>query len=321
MKAVQRFTYGREEVLSINDIEKPTPKEGELLIRVHATTVNRTDCGVITGEPLIFRLFVGFPKPKHATLGTDFVGEVVALGDNCSKFKVGDRVMGFCDEGTPSQAEFLAFSEQKGVALIPEGVEYQTAVASLEAAHYAYNFITKVNLKKGDKVMVNGGTGGIGSAAIQFLKHFGCHVTATCRCEHFERLKELGADDVIDYELDDFTEQEKKFPFVFDAVGKSTFGKCKNILTERGVYISSELGPYAQNPFLAIFSLAFGKQKVKFPVPVNIPRSLAFISERLQDGSFTPLIDKTYKIEDIKEAYRYVLSGQKVGNVVVEIDG
>lgn len=317
MKAAIRSQYGGPEVLSVREVEKPVPKANEILVKVRATTVNRTDCGVLTGKPFIFRFFIGgLIKPKALITGTDFAGDVEAVGANVSAFKAGDKVWGFNDNGLPSHAEYLALSAEQAILPVPEGISYEQAAASAEAAHYAYNFLNKVPLNPGQRALVNGGTGAIGSAAIQFLKFRGIHVTAVCGTEHLAVVQSLGADQVVDYQRTDFTQTEARYDFVFDAVGKSTFFKCQRLLKEGGVYLSSELGPYAQNLFLPL-AAPFMKRKVIFPIPSNIKESMAFTSGLLEGGQFRPLIDRRYPIEDIRAAFEYVASGQKIGNVLI----
>lgn len=319
MRAAIRRTYGLEDQISVEETTVPTPKAKEILIKVHTTTVNRTDCAILSGKPFIFRLFTGIPKPKSPVLGSDFAGEVVALGSDVTEYTIGDRVFGFNDEGHPTQAEYVTIHENRGVYPIPDTCSYSDAAASAEGAHYAYNFLTKVHFQKGDRVFVNGGTGAIGSALIQFLVYHGCIVTATARAEHFDMVHALGAHKVIDYNTEDFTDCGEEFSIVFDAVGKSSFKRCKKILTPKGVYISSELGEKSENPFLAIYTPLFGGKKVAFPFPVNVPRSLAFVSKLLTEGCFTPLIDREFSLHDVQEAYRYVCSGTKIGNVILRI--
>lgn len=319
MKAVTRSKYGSPDVLSIRDIEKPKPKENEVLIRVIATTVNRTDYGILSANYFMIRFFTGLFKPKHSVTGTDFAGIIEEAGNNVTRFKPGDRVWGFNDTGLKSHAEYMTFPAESAILGIPSGISFEQAAASAEGAHYAYNFINKVKLNAGQKVLVNGATGAIGSSAVQFLKHYGIYVTAVCDTEHMDLVTSMGADKVIDYTQEDFTHDEDRYEFVFDAVGKSTFFKCKRLLKNGGTYISSELGPNAQNPFLALMTPITGGKQVKFPLPVNIKASLTFISDLLEKGKFKPLIDKEYPMERIAEAYEYVNSGQKIGNVIIRI--
>lgn len=317
MKAAYREHYS--DMLTVREVAQPVAGPHEILVKVHATTVNRTDCAVLTGKPFIMRFFTGLMKPTSPIPGTDFAGEVVAVGDKVSLFKKGQRVFGFNDQGLASQAEYVAVSEQQAIAEIPQNVSYPNAVASLEAAHYAHNFLNKVKLAAGQQVLVNGATGGIGSAMVQFLRHAGVRVTATANTKNLALVRKLGAEKVIDYENEDFTRIEEQFDYVFDAVGKSTFGKCRHLLKPKGVYISSELGPYSQNPLLALITPLLPGKTVKFPLPIDIKGSIAHILPLLAQGEFTPVIDRTYSLAQISEAYAYVATGEKTGNVLIEM--
>jgi len=320
MKAAIRTRYGNfNDILSVQELAKPIPKDHEILVKVYATTINRTDCAVTSGFPSIIRLFIGLSKPRLPVLGTDFAGIVEAVGKNVSLFKVGDRVFGFDDLGISSQAEYMVISEKKPIATIPQGIDYEQAAASLEGAHYAINFINKVKLSPNQKVLVNGASGAIGSASSQFLKAQGLYVAATCPTHATEQVRSWGVDKVIDYTQEDFTKDPQIYDFVFDAVGKSSFKKCKPLLQPKGVYISSELGENSQNPFLALVTPLFGGKKVIFPIPSNIKTSIHYIKNLLEQGKFKPLIDKTYTLEQIKEAYAYAASGQKLGNIILKI--
>jgi len=320
MKAAYRKEYGTPDTLKIEEIEIPKPKENELLIKVYAATVNRTDCAVLTGRPYIMRLFTGLFKPNLAVTGTDFAGQVESLGKNLSSFKVGDRVFGFNDNGLASHAQYMTISTEKAVSLIPENLSYEEAAASLEGAHYAYNFIKKVKVKKGEKVLVNGATGAIGSALLQFSKYYGAYVTAVGNSKNLELMKTLGADKVIDYQREDFTKDNQKYKYVFDAVGKSSFAKCKNLLETDGVYISSELGSLGQNLLLALISKITSGKKVIFPVPTDIKASIDFIKKLIKEDKFKSVIDRKYPLEKISEAFTYTAGGQKTGNVILKIN-
>jgi NADPH:quinone reductase-like Zn-dependent oxidoreductase len=319
MKTSYRSHYGPPETLSVREVPIPEPGPGEILVRVRATTVNRTDCGALWGKPYVFRFFVGWPRPRVPATGTDFAGEVAATGPGVTRFAAGDRVMGFDDNNLGSHAEYLRLPERQAIAAIPGGVSFEFAAASMEGAHYARNFLNKVALKPGDRVLVNGATGAIGSAAIVLLKHAGIHVTAVCAGPHRAAVEALGADRVLDYTRAPFTEQLRgeRFPFVFDAVGKSTFGACRPLLGDKGIYVSSELGPGGQNIFLALAAPLMRGPKVLFPLPTNIAKTLAEITPLLADGTFKPLIDRRYALDDIREAFTYVASGQKIGNVLL----
>jgi NADPH:quinone reductase-like Zn-dependent oxidoreductase len=317
MKTTFRNRYGGPEVIGVREVPRPEPAAGELLVRVHAATVSRTDCAALTGTPFIFRFFVGFPRPRPAT-GSDFAGEVVQVGAGVTGFRAGDRVWGFRDAGAGSHAQFLTFPSNGAIALMPAGVPYDVAAASLEGPHYAINFINKVRLTAGQRVLVNGATGGIGSAAVQLLKQHRVHVTAVCAPGCTDRILAIGADRALDYNSVDFTREEVQYDFIFDAVGKSTFGRCRRVLAPRGVYMSSEPGPWGQNLLFALTTPLGRGRKVVFPLPVDINGTLKLMSSLLLRGAYAPLIDRRCTLDGIREAFTYVSSGRKIGNVVLE---
>ncbi|MCB0466267.1 MAG: NAD(P)-dependent alcohol dehydrogenase [Aequorivita sp.] len=317
MKAAIRRQYCAPNQIKIESIEKPVPKEGEVLIKVIATTVNRTDCANLTAKPFLMRFVLGFFRPRKIILGTDFAGEVIAKGKNVKSFEIGDNVFGFVDTGAESQAEYLSILEEN-VFPIPETIDYKNAAASLEGAHYAYTFIHKVNILKGQKLLINGATGAIGSALLQFVRQYDVNITATCNTKNIALIKSLGADKIYDYTKEDFTTTNDTYDFIFDAVGKSTFGKCKPLLKENGVYISSELGPYSQNVFYSLLA-SISNKKVIFPIPYNKDKTIPYISNLLEHRKFKPVIDSEYSLQDIAKAYEYVIKGEKTGNVLINI--
>jgi NADPH:quinone reductase-like Zn-dependent oxidoreductase len=266
------------------------------------------------------RLFQGLISPKKIVTGTDFSGEVVAVGNEVVYFKKGDRVFGFKDDGLQSHAEYLVLSENQSLDHIPNRMSYQSAVTALEGPHYAYNFIKKVDIKKGDKVLVNGASGAIGSSLVQLSKYLEASVTAVCSTKNISLMEELGANHIIDYKNKDFTKSNETYDYVFDAVGKSSFNKCKPILKEKGVYISSELGRNFQNLLYALITPILGGKKVIFPVPRNIKETLIFMKKIIEMDQFKAVIDRIYTLDEIGEAYEYVLSGHKTGNVIITFD-
>jgi NADPH:quinone reductase-like Zn-dependent oxidoreductase len=324
MKAIVYTKYGAPDVLKLEEVEKPTPNDDEVLVKVYATTVNRTDSATIRAIPFFARIVTGLFKPKKQTPGTEFAGKIEEIGKKATSLKVGDRVFGFDDQGSGAHAQYLKIYEDNAVT-IPTNITYEQAAASSEGAHYAYNMINKVNLKSGNKVLVNGATGAIGSAAVQLLKYFDVYVTAVCNTKNIELVKSLGADKVIDYTKEDFTKDGEKYNFVFDAVGKSSFAKCIVLLQPDGIYSSSDLGYMAQNIFLPIITPITSKlpgqlgKKTIFPMPVDVRGSLLLIKKLIEEGKFKAVIDRTYSLEDIVEAYRYVEKGQKTGNVVINV--
>ncbi|MFN2428506.1 MAG: NAD(P)-dependent alcohol dehydrogenase [Cryomorphaceae bacterium] len=317
MKAAIRSRYGPPEDLEVKDVPTPSPGDREMLIRIRACTVNRTDCSNLTGFPFVVRFFTGFPRPRRDSPGSDFAGIVEETGRLVTRFKTGDRVWGFHDHGLGSHAQFNTVPESTPMAKIPEGFTFAEAASCAEGAHYAFNFINKLELHAGQKVLLNGATGAIGSAGLQLLKHTGLHVTAVCGTENIGKIKALGADRVVDYKKEDFTRDTERYHFIFDAVGKSTFFKCKHLLLPGGIYISSELGPYGQNIYMTILGAFSSGKKVKFPLPVNIQHSIDQMLALTAENAFKPLIDRTYSLDNIQDAFRYVASGEKIGNVVL----
>jgi len=321
MKAVVWTKYGPPDVLQLKEVEKPTPMEDEVLIKIYATTVNRTDCATVRAKPFIIgRLMTGILKPKKPIPGTEFAGEIEAIGKNVSSYKVSDRVFGFNDNGFGAHAQYMTIAEDKALTTIPKDLIYEQAAASSEGAYYALNFINKVKIDSEKKVLVNGATGAIGSATVQLLKYSGVKVTAVCNTENMELVRSLGAEKIIDYTQEDFTQDDQMYHYVFDTVGKSSFGKCKQLLLPGGVYMSSDLGYLAQNLFLPFLTKIFSNKKVKFPMPTDCRGSILFIKKLIEKGKFKAVIDRTYPLEQIVEAHRYVEKGQKTGNVVITVE-
>lgn len=319
MRAAWREKYCAPGDVRVHRSDIPEPGANEIRVRVMATTVNRTDVAVLTGKPFIMRFFTGLRRPKLPTPGTDFAGKVDAVGLHVTTFKIGDRVWGFDDQGLGSQAEYVVLATKKVILPLPSKISFTDAAASTEGAHYAYNFLNKVKLFAGQKALVLGATGAIGSALVQFCKYHGLTVTATGPTLHLKKIKALGADRVIDYEKNDFTADTSQYDYVFDAVGKSTFGKCKHLLVPKGIYISSEPGPGGQNIFLPLLGLFRLGRRVIFPIPSDIRRSLTFVAELTAKGKFKPLVDKHYPIEKVAEAYTYAALGKKIGNIILDL--
>ena len=319
MKAAAHTIYGPPEVTSIREVAKPVIRPDEILIRVRATTVNRTDCGFRSAQYFISRFFSGLFRPKNGILGCEFAGEVVEIGAAVAGFRVGDRVFGYDDNAFGGHAEFKAMTAKGAIALIPDGMDYMVAAALTEGSHYALCNIRSAKIKAGDMAMAYGASGAIGSAAVQLLKYFGAYVVAVVGTQHVELARSLGADEVIDYMTQDFTETQHRFDFIFDAVGKRSFAQCRPLLKPRGVYISTELGKRSENIFLALTTPLWKGKKVLFPLPVIRKEDISLIKELAETGQLRPVIDREYPLEDIVEAYRYVETGQKVGNVVIRV--
>ncbi len=319
MKASVYTKYGPPEVAKITEISKPVPKENEVLIKVYASTVNRTDSGFRSAEYFISRFWSGLLKPKYQVLGCEFAGIIEEIGKSVTTFSKGDKVFGYNDKTCGGHGEYLTIAEQEAITTLPNNLNFSEAAPITEGAHYALNNIRASGIKSGENALVYGATGSIGSAAVQLLKHFGINVTAVCNTKHVELVRSLGADDVIDYQTQDFTKTDKKFGFIFDAVGKSSFGQCKPLLTEKGIYISTELGKNAENLFFALTTPLMGGKRVLFPIPTINKADVVFLKELVEKEEYKPLIDRHYTLDQMVEAYRYVETGQKTGNVVIMI--
>jgi NADPH:quinone reductase-like Zn-dependent oxidoreductase len=320
MKAAVRTRYGPPDVVRVVEVDKPAPKDREVLVKVHATTVNRTDCGFRAGKPFIVRFFSGLIRPKATVLGTEFAGVVEAVGSGVTSFEVGDKVFGFSEGRFGAHAEYLSMAEDGPLATMPANVTFEEVAPSTEGSHYALACITKARIESGHHVLVNGATGAIGSAAVQLLKRLGTVVTAVCDTEHVELVRSLGADRIIDRTAEDFTKDAQTYDVVFDAVGKSSFGRCKRLLKPGGYYLSTDLGPFSQNPILALITPLFGGKKAMMPIPPKYDQErVRRFKEMIESGEFTPVIDRRYRLDLIVEAYRYVETGQKIGNVVITV--
>jgi NADPH:quinone reductase-like Zn-dependent oxidoreductase len=302
-------------------MEKPAPGDNGLLVKVHATTVNRTDCAYRAAKPFFMRFLTGVIRPRSAVLGTEFAGMVEAVGSGVTFFDVGDKVFGYNEGRFGAHAEYMSIPEDGSVATMPASVTYQQAAPSTEGAHYALSHIRAAKVSSGQDILVYGATGAIGSAAVQLLKSMGAHVTAVCSTEHLDLVRALGADRVIDYTAEDFTKDDQKYDVVLDSVGKSSFSRCKRLLKPRGIYISSELGPLAQNPFRALIGPLHGGKKVMFPIPKHDQAMVGHFRNLIESGELRPIIDRTYPLDRIVDAYRYVETGQKTGNVVISLEG
>ncbi len=322
MKAAVRYKYGPPSVLKISEVEKPHFGESDVLIEVFASSVNRTDCGFLRAKPFVTRFFSGLVRPRQPILGCEFAGRVAEVGNNVTLFKKGDRVFGFDDSGWGGHGEFKVINEKKSIAKIPKNVSYEHAAVSTEGAHYALSYIDTIKKLGAKKVLVHGSTGSIGTAAVQLLVQAGFEVVATSTTKSLELVKSFKPKDVIDWQKEDFTKYKEQFDVVFDAVGKSRFKACKPLLKNRGVYIATELGPKGQNPLLGLLSPIYkilGMKRVLFPLPKNNKGLIEFIAARLEEGSLKAVIDRSYDLEDIAQAYVYVEAGQKIGNVAVKI--
>lgn len=322
MKAIEYQNYGAPEVLQWKEVAKPTLKPNEVLIRVHASTVTAADIMMRTGMPKIGRLYLGLKAPKRKIIGFDFAGEVVEIGSAVSSFQIGDKVFG----GTTTlgcYAEYLCVSEKDVVAQMPENIGYAEAAPVSGSAITVLNFLQgKGNIQKGQKVLIHGASGGLGTYAVQIAKHFGAEVTAVCSKGNLEMVKALGADHVVDYLKEDFTKAGKQYDIIFDTVGKRSFSECKKSLSKQGIYLASVASGGLL--FQMVWTSLFGGKKAKTSSTGLLPvaKRLAYLMELrelLGTGRVKTVLDQAYPFAQTAAAHAYVELGHKKGNVVLVI--
>lgn len=319
MKAIVYTKYGPPDVLQLNDVAKPTPKDNELLIKIYATTVNRTDCGFRNPEPFFVRFFSGLIRPKRTILGSELAGEIEALGKDVKLFKKGDQVFGLTGISFGAHAEYVCLPEEGAIATKPVNMTYEEAAAVCDGAMIALTFLKKVNIQSEQKILIYGASGSIGTAGVQLAKYYGADVTAVCNTKNVEIVKSLGANRVIDYTKDDFTKNGQTYDIIFDAVGKTSFFHCKNSLNQGGVYLGTDLGFLWQNPIFALLNVKIDSKKIMFPIPKENKENVLFFKGIIEAGKYKAVIDRRYPLEQIVEATKYVETGQKTGNVVITI--
>jgi NADPH:quinone reductase-like Zn-dependent oxidoreductase len=318
MRAVVHDRYGPPEVLQIEEVERPVPADDEVLVRVRASTVTRTDCGVRAAKPFFARAFTGLRRPKQRIAGMELAGEVVEIGSGVTEFSVGDRVFGV---RSGANAEYVCAREQGALAHMPEGMSFEEAAATPDGAILALACLGTADLREGSTIVVYGASGAIGTAGVQIAKHYGAHVTAVCNTKNVELVRSLGADEVIDYEREDFTKNGKTYDVVFDAVGKHSFRRCRGSLKEGGTYIETDLGFMWHVPPLALLTRWIGDKRVRLPIPRYSKENVLLVQGLVEAGEYRPVIDRVYPLEQVVEATRYVETGQKTGNVVLDLNG
>ena len=328
MKAIVYTEFGPPDVLHLKEEEKPAPKDNEILVRVHATPVSYGDMTARNFKnissrkfhmplPLLFatRMVFGFNKPKINVLGSEFAGEVEAIGKDVIRFKAGDQVMGYLGQRMGAYAEYLCMPEDGSVAKKPSNMTYAEAATVPYGAIMATSLLRKGNIQSGQKVLVNGASGGIGSAAVQLAKHYGAEVTGVCGTQRLDFVKALGADKVIDYTKEDFTQNGEAYDLIFDILGKSSFAQSKRSLTATGriLYASFKTKHLLQ----MLWTSLYGSQKVICAMASEKSEDLVFVKEQVEAGKFHTIVDRCYPMERAAEAHRYAESGQKRGFVVI----
>ncbi|HZX55199.1 MAG TPA: NAD(P)-dependent alcohol dehydrogenase [Ilumatobacteraceae bacterium] len=319
MKAVVHQRYGGPEVLHLEEVERPEPKPDEVLIRVVATTVNRTDCGFRSADPFLARYFTGWRRPKCRILGSELAGVVKEVGSAVTEFSPGDRVFGVNSGRYGAHAEYMCMRAAGPLATMPEGMTFDEAASVCDGAIIALTALRRSGLKSGQRLLVYGASGAIGTAAIQLGKHFDAHVTAVCNTANVDLAKSLGADEVIDYLNEDFTKNGQTYDVIFDAVGKHSFRRCRKSLESGGTFAETDLGFMWHVPFLALATRVIGTKTVTLPVPKYTKADVLLLKELIEAGEYRAVIDRRYPLDELVVATRYVETGQKVGNVVITV--
>jgi NADPH:quinone reductase-like Zn-dependent oxidoreductase len=320
MKAVVYIKYGSPAVLQLVEIKKPIPTENEVLINIKATSVTNADCYMRKGDTLFSRLVLGLFKPRrrYQILGTEFSGIIEATGSTVKNWKSGDEIYGFRGFGTGCYSAYKCMSAQGSLAKKPANMTFEEAACTVDGATTALFFLqAKAKIKKGQTVLINGASGSIGTYATQLAKHFGAEVTGVCSTRNIELVKSLGADKVIDYTKEDFTQVNEPYDIIFDTVGKSNFGTCKKALTPNGQYITTALN--LTTLLQSLWTRCFAKKKVKIGMSVDKSAALHFITGLVEEGKLRTIIDRQYSLEQIMEAHEYVETGHKTGNVVIKM--
>jgi NADPH:quinone reductase-like Zn-dependent oxidoreductase len=322
MRAVRYERYGPPTVLQVVEMAPPAPEPDEVLVRVHATTVNRTDCGFRQGKPFVVRLFSGLRRPRRQVLGTELAGVVEAVGSSVTGFAVGDEVFGVNADRFGAHAEMVCVREDAPLALKPASMSFAEAASVCDGAILALTCLRWTRVGDGQRVLVYGASGSIGTAAVQLAKVLGAEVTAVCSTPNVELVRSLGADEVIDYTREDFVRPRDAYDVVLDAVGKIGFGHCRPAIKPGGRFASTDFGPRGEVPLLAAATAVtgrFGGRRVSLPLPRYRQRQVRELKALVDAGRYRAVIDRRYPLEDVVAATEYVETGQKAGNVVLTV--
>jgi len=316
MKAVVAHTYGPPEVLRIEEVARPVPGETEVLVKVLASTVTRSDCGHRGASPFFSRFWTGLRRPKQPIVGMELAGVVEEVGSKVTEFAVGDEVFGL---RSGANAEYILVREAGALAHKPSSLTFEEAAALPDGASIARACLATADLGPEKRIVVYGATGAIGTAGVQLAKASGAHVTAVSNTKNVELVRSLGADVVVDWEREDFTRNGEVYDAIFDAVGKHSFRRSRRSLKPGGVYISTDLGVGWHVPLLILATRFVGSKRVLLPIPNYTKEDVLHVKELVEAGHYRPVIDRTYPLRDVIEATRYVETGQKTGNVVLTV--
>ena len=320
MKAVVQDRYGPPDVLRIEEVDRPVPKDDEVLVRVRASTVSQSDTHVRRADPILWRVIAGPRRPRWQSLGVEFAGDVEAVGATVTDFKVGDAVFGQPSAWIGAHAEYIATKARGPLALKPAGMSYEEAAAVCDGASQALAALRLADARAGRRIVIYGASGSLGTAAVQLAKHFGAHVTAVCGTGHLELARSLGADDVIDYRVEDFTKRGPSYDAIVDAVGKYSFRRGRAALAPGGIYVATDTGQFLVETFASIALTRFvGSRRVRIASGKRNREDVLFLKGLIEAGEFRAVIDRRYPMSEVGEAHRYVESWRKAGNVVLTI--
>jgi NADPH:quinone reductase-like Zn-dependent oxidoreductase len=320
MKAVVQDRYGPPEVLWIEEVDRPVPKDDEILIRVRASTVTQTDTHARRADLFLWRFVLGLRRPRSRTLGVELAGEVEAIGAAVREFKVGDEVFGQPSRYFGAHAEYVCTSERAALALKPAGMSFDEAAAVCDGASQAIDTLRKAGVGEGRQIVIYGASGSLGTAAVQLAKHLGAHVTAVCGTDHVELVRSLGADEVIDYRQQDFTKNGQTYDAIIDAVGKYSFYRGRRALKPGGIYVATDGGRFLLETLAFYVATRFvGSKRVRTGLGRRIKQDVLLFKELIEAGEFRPVVDRRYPMEGAVEAHRYVETWRKAGNVVLTI--
>jgi NADPH2:quinone reductase len=319
MKAIVYKKYGSPNVLELLDLEKPTPGPNEVLIRVFATTVTTADCMMRRGDTFLSRILLGLikPKEKYQVLGTEFSGKIEVVGSKVKKFEPGNEVYAFRGFGTGCYAQYKCMNEKGSLAIKPSNMDFSEAASVVDGATTALFFLKKTNIQKGQKVLINGASGSIGTFAVQLAKYFDAEVTGVCSTKNIELVKSLGADKVVDYTKEDFAKTGDTYDVIFDTVGKSSFAHCKKALKSKGKYVVTVMT--FEHVLQSLMTKFGNKKKVIFAMSIDKTEALNYIRTLIEEGKLRTIIDKQYPLEELREAHAYVENGHKKGNVAITV--
>ena len=316
MKAVVQDRYGSPDVLRIEEVDRPEPKADEILIRVHASTVSQTDTHVRAAHPFFWRLVAGFRRPRWRTLGVDLAGEVEAVGSGVTGFKAGDAVFGSPSAYLGCHAEYVVSRTDKAIALKPAGISFEEAAAIYDGGTQALSALRQAGVRAGQRVLVYGASGSLGTSAVQLARHSGAHVTAVTSGRHVELVRSLGADEVIDYTRQDFATDGRRYDAIIDAVGKRTFLGSRRALEPDGVYVATD---GLRNVLVWAAMRLLGRKRLQFAQARRSKADIELLKALIEAGEYRAVIDRTYPMSQAAEAHRYVEAWHKAGNVVLTI--